>query len=275
MEEYRLDIEGLAIAAHVSRGRGGPALLCLHANSQDSFSFTGQQGSALGERLRVVCIDLPGHGASSRAEDPDRVYAMSGYVRVVQHAMRQLEMGPTLLIGHSLGGHILIQAAPQLPDIVGLMVLGTPPLRLPLNVGEAFLPNPLSALIFRESLTVDEEWAWARAQMVHPVPATLARLQQAMHQTDPRCRSHLGKNSFRGDFQDECVIVQQLAVPVAIILGDQDPFVNRAYCDALPLPNLWGGGVRILPGCGHSPHPEQPERFNALLESFIASCGHG
>lgn len=275
METYRLDIDGVVIAAHVSRGHGKPALLCLHANSQDSSSFVNQQEGALGDRFRVVCIDLPGHGASARAQDPDRLYSMSGYIHVVKDVVRQLAMGPTLLIGHSLGGHILIQAAQYLPDILGLMVLGTPPLRYPLSVEEAFLPTPQSALIFQESLTTDEEWGWARAQMVHAHPETLTHMQQAIHQTDPKCRSSLGKNISWGDFEDECAIIQQLAVPVAIILGDRDLFVNRSYCDSLPLPNLWGGGVQVFPGCGHSPHIEQSERFNALLESFIACCEHG
>ncbi|MEO5346042.1 MAG: alpha/beta hydrolase [Magnetococcus sp. YQC-9] len=249
-----------------------PALFFLHGNSQDSSAFIHQLDGEVGRDYRVVAMDLPGHGNSSRSDHPEETYSPSGYVALILEVVRQLNLGPTVFVGHSLGGHLLIQASDALPSLCGLLTFGTPPLQLPLRFDQAFLPHPAAALLFQETLSEQEVAQWAEAQICRQLPHVTHGIREAMRHTDPLCRSALGRSIWRDRWLDECVVLQSLPVPVAIVLGEHDPFVNHAYCEALPLPGLWGGGVRILNGCGHSPQLEDPERFDALLMAFIRSC---
>ncbi|MBF0437472.1 MAG: alpha/beta hydrolase [Magnetococcales bacterium] len=269
MKEIILRIECNDLRVYESTGQSSPSLFLVHANSQSSVSFVPLMDGPLGQRFRIIAIDLPGHGHSFRSNDPDHDYSLAGYTATISEAAKKLELGKTLYIGHSLGGHLLIQAAERLPGLNGLLVIGTPPLQIPPRFDLAFLPHAASALILQESLSEMEIDLWAKAQTCQPHLET-KRIREAIRHTDPRCRSSLGKSI--GTLQDECTILRRLTVPVALVVGERDPFINRDYCYGLPLQGLWRNSLQILPACGHSPHLEQPEAFNTLLTAFALDC---
>lgn len=266
-----LKIAGLEIAVHESDGHEEPTLFCLHGNSQDASVFALQMKGEIGQRFRMVCMDLPGHGASSRATSPAGTCSLSGHVAMVKEVAGRLDAGNILLVGHSLGGHILIQASASLPNLVGLLVYGTPPLKKPWNLHEAFLPHATTSFIFQEHLSAAEEQSWAEAQFFHSVPTLASHIREIIHLTDPHCRSSLLSGTV-GDLQDEWLLLQHLPVPCALLLGDHDLFVNQDYCRSLSWPGLWRGTVQIIEDSGHSPQLEVPERFNRLLRDFIQHC---
>lgn len=67
---------------------------------------------------RVLSPDLPGHG---RDKTPATAVTMKGYVRAVTDLLDS-EPGPTILVGHSLGGIVISQAAEERPDKVEALV---------------------------------------------------------------------------------------------------------------------------------------------------------
>jgi pimeloyl-ACP methyl ester carboxylesterase len=73
-------------------------------------------------------------------------------------------------------------------------------------------------------------------------------------------------------FDDEVEIVRNLDRPLAILLGEREQLVNGAYFGALQMPTLWRGQVQVIPGAGHTPQWETPERFNELLAAFAAEA---
>jgi pimeloyl-ACP methyl ester carboxylesterase len=58
-------------------------------------------------------------------------------------------------------------------------------------------------------------------------------------------------------------------LPTLIVWGERDPIIpaahGRAAHAAMP-----GSRLEVFPGCGHFPHREDPARFVALLEQFVA-----
>ncbi|MBF0415374.1 MAG: alpha/beta hydrolase [Magnetococcales bacterium] len=270
--QYKIvNISGADLAVYEGTGQSAPTLFLVHANSQDASSFDQQIDGPLGDRFRVVAIDLPGHGNSFRSKHPDQEYSLAGFARIISEVANRLHQGPTVYIGHSLGGHLLIQAAERLPGLRGLLALGTPPLQAPPRFDLAFLPHAASAFILQEHLSEIETDLWAKAQTCQPLfHERIMRIREAIRHTDPRCRSSLGQSI--GTLPDECAILQRLAVPVALVVGERDPFINLDYCHNLPLPRLWRNGLHIVPGCGHSPQWEQPEEFNNLLTAFANAC---
>lgn len=114
------------LAYRESEGRGSP-LLMIHGNSTCGDVFRNQLEGAIGAEHRCVALDLPGHGASEDAVDPDRTYSMQGYAAVAIELMQSLEIDRYAVLGWSLGGHVALDMTAQTEAPVGLMITGTPP----------------------------------------------------------------------------------------------------------------------------------------------------
>lgn len=71
---------------------------------------------------RVISIDLPGFGTSSR---PKQSLDMADFARVVGEALQQLHVSRAVLVGHSMGCEIVAELSVQQPDIAqGLILIG-------------------------------------------------------------------------------------------------------------------------------------------------------
>jgi pimeloyl-ACP methyl ester carboxylesterase len=81
MKTRKIDAPNGALAAHESAGRGPPVVL-IHGNSSSSRVFSRQLDGPLGQRFRLIAVDLPGHVASDDAEDPS-AYSLPGHASAV------------------------------------------------------------------------------------------------------------------------------------------------------------------------------------------------
>jgi len=88
--------------------------------------------------------------------------------------------------------------------------------------------------------------------------------------TDGPARAGLLASIREGRFADEIAIVGTLRQPLAILHGEGEQLVSLGYLRQLTIPALWRGSVQLIPGAGHAPHQEAPEKFTGLLEQFIA-----
>jgi pimeloyl-ACP methyl ester carboxylesterase len=85
----------------------------------------------VGHRHRLIAIDLPGHGASARAADPASNYTLPGYADVLLELSERLGAEQSVFVGWSLGGHVILEAAPRLLAASGLLIIGAPPVSCP------------------------------------------------------------------------------------------------------------------------------------------------
>jgi pimeloyl-ACP methyl ester carboxylesterase len=67
----------------------------------------------------------------------------------------------------------------------------------------------------------------------------------------------------------EVSIVADLKSPLAVLHGAEEQLINGTYFDSLKMPTLWRGSIQTIADAGHTPHWEQPQAFNALLEAFV------
>jgi pimeloyl-ACP methyl ester carboxylesterase len=268
MQSQTLQIGSQTIAYYQSAGKG-PAALLVHGNSASGFSFRHQLESPLGEKFRLVAIDLPGHGQSAPAADPQTTYTLPGYARIVVGVVEQLGLKKAVCVGWSLGGHIVLEASAQLPDAGGFMIFGTPPVGFPPAMAEAFLPHPAMSSAFKADLTDTEMDAYVTAFFKPNVTEVPESFKADVRRTDGRARQVMASSIAPGGYKDEIEIVANLAVPLAILHGEQEQLVNVSYIRSLKMPTLWRGGVQIISGTGHAPHWENPQQFNALLEAFV------
>jgi pimeloyl-ACP methyl ester carboxylesterase len=95
------------------------AVVALHGLTASHLNFIG-----IAERLRgrraLFAPDLRGRGDSDKPQGP---YGMSQHARDVAAAMRALGLGPTIVVGHSMGAFVATALAQQEPQLVSGLVL--------------------------------------------------------------------------------------------------------------------------------------------------------
>lgn len=256
------------IVCHDSEG-AGPALVLVHGNSASSKAFAKQLDGTLGAKHRVIAFDLPGHGESGDAADPAATYTMPGYARVLRDVAAQLGVEDAVFAGWSLGGHIVLEAAPDLPRAKGFAIFGTPPLAFPPAMEQAFLPTPAMAYTFAPDLNEEQARAYVAAAFRPGVTDLPAEMVADVLRTDGRARAQLAASIGPDGFRDEVEVIAGLKQPLAVLHGADEQLINGAYFDTLTMPTLWRGKVQVIEGAGHLPHWEQPDKFNALLEAFM------
>lgn len=269
MNRHETIIGGQQLAWYENDSSGHPVIF-IHGNSLSWQSFLKQFNSPLAEKYRLIAIDLPGHGASALALNPDTTYSLPGYAALLSAFTRQLDIEDAVMVGWSLGGHILLEAANSLDRVAGFMIFGTPPIGKPM-AADAFKPHSLGHLLFTSDLC-KEDAANLVASYFSSDRQAPGIFTEAIMKTDGRARALLLQSLLEGNYSDEVALVGNLARPLAIIHGEADQFVNPAYIQQLQIPTLWRGATQVIADAGHAPQWEQPERFNRLLEEFATEC---
>lgn len=256
-----------AVVIRESEG-SGPAVVLIHGNSSSSRAFSRQIDGPMGRRFRLVAVDLPGHGVSGDAKDPS-AYSLPGHARAVRAAVDALGLGEARFVGWSLGGHVALEMAPDLPKARGFLIFGAPPLSSPESMGEAFLPDPAMKYGFQEIIDRGEASAYLAAFFRPGFTDVPPFFLEDILRTDGRARSGLAASAQNGDFRDEVALVRDLTVPLAVLHGGDERLVNGRYFASLAMPTLWRGAVQMIPCAGHTPQWETPTVFDALVEAFV------
>lgn len=268
LRPLKLQFGEQTIAGFESAGTGRDILL-IHGNSSSSQIWQKQLQGPLGAKYRLISIDLPGHGSSSPAPDPEHGYSGAGYAGAVAAAAKELGLKDAVVVGWSLGGHAVLNAAPALPMAAGLMIFGTPPIAKTPDGFSGF--KGLSATTFTPAPSDAEIAAWLKTVFA-PDYATLPAFVDAdFRRTDGNARGYLGASVQAGRFADEVEIVRGLGIPLAIVHGSEEQMVDLGYLQRLSAPTLWRGQVQVVDGAGHATQWERAEAFDELVDAFASS----
>ena len=170
-----------------------------------------------------------------------------------------------VVVGWSLGGHIALEMASRFSGIKGLLICGTPPVGRH-DMAEGFIPRPHMRLAGQRHLEPSEIDAFGEAIFGAPVPVLFRR---AMARADGLARKTIFEAARSGVGIDQRHLVENLAVPLAVVNGSQDPFINLDYLEVPKYANLWEGRCHRLPGVRHAAFWEAPDVFDGLLAKFI------
>ena len=243
-------------------------MVLIHGNSSSSRVFSRQLDGPLGQRFRLIAVDLPGHGASDDAEDPS-AYSLPGHGRAVCAVLDALGIDEAHFVGWSLGGHVALEMAPDLRNPRGFVIFGTPPLTSGEAMSEAFFPNPAMNVTFQDKIESLEASAYVAAFFRPGFADIPPFFLDDVLRTDGLARSNLGASIGPGEFHDECAVMRDLRTPLAVLHGGEEQLVNGRYFDSVAMPTLWRGAVRMIPDAGHTPQWERPKVFDALIEAFV------
>src|SRR4029450_11127613 len=125
--------DGVHIEYHVY-GSGEPAVVLIHGWSCDG-NYWKEQIAPLKAKYTVVTVDLAGHGASG-ANRTD--WSMGNFGEDVAPPEPQIHNQKVVLVGHSMGAPVALEAARRIGDrVVGIIAvdsfktIGQPPMPAP------------------------------------------------------------------------------------------------------------------------------------------------
>lgn len=260
----------------MTEGNGAPVLL-LHGLG--GFAALWRHNIAvLGRHARVVALDLPGCGRSSKPHGP---YPLAFFARAIEAFRRALGLERLTLVGHSMGGAVVATYALLYPSrverlaLVGAVVpgfgyrvhwvyrlLAVPGLGE--IAGSLLWPGLLRAALARCFARPDPEEIDFLVRMGYPVRVS----------PEGRAAFLSTLRSVRADFASAADRYQRglaaLTLPVLLIHGRQDRVVPPAHAEmvAARLPNAT---LRWLDGCGHFPQIEHRDAVNGWLAEFLLS----
>lgn len=264
-----LNIFGLNIATYQNRDQGFP-IVFIHGNSLSASTFINQFNDPLLDKYRLISFDLPGHGNTGKSNNPEQDYSPVSFIKILIELCSRLNIGNGVLIGHSLGGHIVLDSLPHLPDIKGIVTFGTTPLSSPPRLDLAFLPNPILQLIFKPDLSEEEILQVASGFIAQGVDIP-KEIQESLHKTDPLVRLYIGKALSGGATLDEISILVNRKIPYLLVHGEKDRLVNRNYFDLIPKELIWNEIIQLIEEAGHTPQLENPNVFSKILADFIST----
>ena len=255
-----LEAAGLRLRyLELGEGDSVPVLL-LHGFGADLNTWMFSQPALAAER-RVIAVDLPGHGGSTKRVD--HVDAAS-YAAVIGHALDALGIERVHLVGHSMGGGVAIHFAQWQPERVAtLTLIASASLGPEINAG--FIDGFVRAARRREAMEVLGFLVHDPALVSRTMVEDVLRYKRLDGVTS--ALSRIAEEWFPGGVQREVLgeVVAALKPPAQIIWGRDDRIITAAHAEALAsrLP------VHIFDQTGHLPHMEKANEVNRLIKRLI------
>ncbi|MCY7397134.1 MAG: alpha/beta fold hydrolase [Nocardioides sp.] len=257
----------------------GPAILLLHGLGCDHTTWSPVL-SGLAEHFTVIAPDLLGHGQSAK---PRADYSVGGYANGMRDLLTVLGIDKVTVVGHSFGGGVAMQFAYQFPERTERMMLVasgglgpevTPAIRAITAPGFHQLMGVLTLPVVRQvNTTALRTLARVPLRVTHDLDA-VADIVESFK--DPRSRAavrHVVRAvvDWRGQIitmADRAYLTE--AMPMAVVWGRDDMVipVRHASNAAALAPEAH---VDVIPGAGHFPHKDDPERFVRLLCEFVSA----
>jgi pimeloyl-ACP methyl ester carboxylesterase len=256
--------DGLNIAYDV-RGKGDTTLVFLHGWCGDRQSWKHQLNTFAGD-YRVVAIDLGGHGESGKNRKQWSVTGLAGDVEAV---VKAAGLKRIILVGHSMGGPIALEAAKQMPGtvvgVIGVDTLHNAEYQWPQDQAKKILADFEADFkkTMREGIRgmlpekADPElFNWIATKAENQDPKVALGIFRAFPNLDTKALLKGAKVPVR------CINASpdfKFSIPTAVD-------INKKYADYAAV---------IMKGVGHFPMLEQPAEFNRHLRDVLKEFGRG
>lgn len=250
------EVHGRTIS-YTSLGEGEETVVLVHGYGGDGNSWLFVQ-EPLSEQRTVYTIDLPGHGTSTKDVGDGSLDTLADTVLGFLDA---LGVERAHLVGHSLGGAVVVAAAARQPDRVASLTL-VAPAGFGTGINAEYLRGFAAATSRRElkpHLTAlfadpsqatrqlaDDLMKFKRLDGVHDALSTL--LTTLLDGDGPGI--------------DANPLLERVSVPLAVVWGREDKVLPVSNAEAL----AGRVEVRYVDGAGHMAHMEQPGEVVAAVQ---------
>jgi pimeloyl-ACP methyl ester carboxylesterase len=240
-------------------GDGPLSVVFVHGWSCDR-NYWKEQLDYFAQVQRTVALDLAGHGDSGLNRDDWTIPAFGEDVAAV---INGLELDRVVLVGHSMGGPVIVEAARIAHQkVIGLVVVDA--LQDPDAPGMTL--DAMQGFVAR----FEEDFSDAMRDLVSTgmfVPESDSILKAWIVEDMASGPPEVGVGALRANIlwpsTTRSNALAALRVPLRLINSPLYPTDSAAV-------NRYGMDVVIMSGVGHFLMMEDPKTFNALLSSAIA-----
>ena len=261
------------------RDAPGPPIVLIHGASSNLKAMQQPLGDMLAGKHRVILIDRPGHGWSSRVRQEDSTPAVQG--RMIEEALEKLGVGPAIFVVHSWAGALGARMALEYPARVAGLVMLAPAL-YPWSGGVGWyndvVTTPVIGPLLAYTITLPLGYFLAEPG------ARNAFLPQTMPESfvgDTATLLLLRPREFLANASDlvtlKAAVEEQspryadIKAPTVVIAGDADKTVwptihSQPFAAVVPNAKLI-----MLPGVGHIVQNAAPELVMREIDAMITA----
>lgn len=249
-----LSSDNVAISYDV-QGQGKPALVFVHGWCCDR-SYWKFQVPHFAERHQVVTVDLAGHGESGLGREQ---WSMEAFGKDVAAVVEKLDLDQVILIGHSMGGPVVLAAAQQMPKCtIGVVGVDTY-----LNIERQYTQQQIDEYLGR----LRTDFVETTSKMVRGLFRPDANPDLVEWVVADMCSGppHVGIGAVQGYLKfDRKEALKKMRVPIHCINSDMRPTdieAGRRHARSFQ--------AKLMSGVGHFVMMEDPETFNRLLAETV------
>ncbi len=253
-QEKVKSIDDVEIAYTVD-GKGDVALVFVHGWSCDK-SYWENQVKEFSTSYKVVTIDLAGHGNSGLTRNN---YSMNSFGEDVAAVVRHLNLKKVILVGHSMGGPVVIYAANKLRNVV-LGIVGADTFQ---NLGETLPADMVENFLkpFKENFIQTTKGFVLSMFPVNADKKLANKVAEDMSNAPSAVAISAMQNMFADNGTEQ---LKELSVPIISINCDMYPIKleqNKSLVKSFE--------IKMMPGVGHFVMLEDSKKFNELLHQSV------
>lgn len=265
-------VDGLRI--HYAEAGQGPALIFVHGGGPGASGLSNfsKNIDAFANRYRVIAIDLPCYGESSKVAITEPLWGFFG--RVLARFIEVMGLGKAHLVGNSAGGAAALKCALDYPERVDRLVLMGPG-----GGYSLFEKQPSDGILSLVTFYVPPGPSLARMRkfaeylVYDPTTLTDELLQQRVDRAaDPETAKHMPLKAGTMPPIEELwrERLDRLPHQTLIIWGREDRVnpMDQGLILARQIPNA---RFLVLPKCGHWAQWEKADEFNRTVGAFLES----
>ncbi|MEJ5230239.1 MAG: alpha/beta fold hydrolase [Pseudothermotoga sp.] len=237
---------------YTESGKGEEVVLCIHGNFGSCNWF-----KPLMEKLtdkRVIAVDLPNFGDSSRAES-----SLQFYAKAVYEFIEKMKIKPAV-IAHSLGGAVGMLLAIDHPESSRSLVLVDP---CPVDGLATPTENMPYLELYKRNRSVLRRSIIGLLRTLKNKKLVEQLVDDALKMNPESVYPHaieLGKFNITQR-------ANQITVPVLVLWGELDALLSRKQMERTA--QLLNGEFRVLKNIGHSAFVENPDLFIDVAKKYL------
>ncbi len=253
-EQETLSADNIIISYNVE-GNGKPALVFVHGWCCDK-SYWKHQVPYFAEKYKVITIDLAGHGKSGLGR---KTWSVEAFGNDVVAVLEQLNINQAILIGHSMGGPVIVEAARQTPKrIIGLVGVDTYN-----NIEETYSQEQIEEFISPFMTNFVETTRNFVRGMFTPDADSLIVEQIANDMSSAPPKVGIGAMQELASYD---IIKTLKDVQISIVCINSDKWPTNVEAGQRHVISF---ELKLMPGIGHFVMIEEPDKFNKLLNKTL------
>jgi pimeloyl-ACP methyl ester carboxylesterase len=269
LEERFAVVRGVRMRYFV--GGEGPPLILVHGLGGAASNWT-ELAPLLIRSRRLLVPDLPGHGGSGALPGVSGLEPFADRVAAV--AARE-GMLPAPVVGHSLGGMVVLRLALRRPDAVQAIVLAA---GAGLSIGNVWGRELLSifTVVRPGRIAARHRGLVSRSGLLRRLVFGFVSVADPVGLTDEAVEGFLAGQLLHTDVDsawqalrrdDPRQELEAVQCPALVLWGAED--VQLPIGDAFEYTRRLHARLRVIPGCGHLLIGERPDACADAIETFL------